>query len=169
MADSQKIFKNAFVVLTGNIENVHDLVDSVDGLRRRFENDFYQATKTLGRVDTSLGPPSGRLTASEVQQLTSGGYTTLHRHVSGFSDLRVTGLHFTGSLNPGRSQRWITHGWPPGWLVKWSLHPTTSGGKISWSEEIELANDGKLTFWITVRNVGSVSTGFEARYAAFHP
>ena len=168
-ADSQRIFKNAFVVLTGNIENAHDLVDMVDGLRRRFENDYFQATKTLGRIDTSLVPPSGRLTGSQVQQLTSEGYTTLHRHISGFNDLRVTGLKFIGSLNPGYSQRWYTHGWQREWVVKWSLHPTTLGGKISWSEEIELAHDGKLTYWITVRNTGSVTTNFEARYAAFHP
>ena len=59
VATSQKLFKNAFVVLTGDMERVHDLVDQVDGLRLRFENDFYEATKTLGRVDTTLGPLQG--------------------------------------------------------------------------------------------------------------
>lgn len=54
-AISPKLFKHAFVVLTGDITRVHDLAERVDDLRRRFEQDFYEATKRLGRVDTSLG------------------------------------------------------------------------------------------------------------------
>ena len=53
---SQKLIKTAFVVLTGDMNKVHDLVDQVDFLRLRFEEDFYEATKNLGRVDTTLGP-----------------------------------------------------------------------------------------------------------------
>jgi len=37
---SQKTFKNAFVVLTNNIEESHDLIDKTDFLRLRFEQDF---------------------------------------------------------------------------------------------------------------------------------
>ena len=56
VATSQKLIKNAFIVLTGDMEKVHDLVDRVDRLRLRFENDYHAATKELGRVDTTLGP-----------------------------------------------------------------------------------------------------------------
>ena len=54
---SQKFFKNAFVVLTGDMEKAHDLVDEVDALRLRFEDDFREGTKNLAKVDTTLGPP----------------------------------------------------------------------------------------------------------------
>ena len=44
------------------MEKVHDLVDQIDSLRLRFEEDFYEATKNLGRVDTTLGPLRGTTT-----------------------------------------------------------------------------------------------------------
>ncbi len=69
VATSQKLFKNAFVVLTGDMDAVHDLVDEVDFLRLRFEEDFYEATKTLGRVDTTLGPLRAA-TATEFRTVT---------------------------------------------------------------------------------------------------
>ncbi len=59
VATSQKRFKNGFVVLTGDMQKVHDLVDQVDSLRLRFEEDFREATKNLARVDTTLGPLTG--------------------------------------------------------------------------------------------------------------
>jgi hypothetical protein len=55
-ANSPKMIKTAFVVLTGDMDKVHDLVDRVDDLRRQFERDYHDATKMLGRVDTTLGP-----------------------------------------------------------------------------------------------------------------
>lgn len=165
---SQKLFKNAFVVLTGDMDKVHDFVDQVDFLRLRFETDFHEATKTLGRVDTTLGPLTAELTPSQVRQLTSsGGYTSLHRHLVRYNDLRITGTQFRGTINPGQSQRWFTYNWPANRVVKWSVRPTTSQGKITWSEEIERASNGTFTYWITVRNVGSVRTAFEAKYAIF--
>ncbi len=62
VSTSQKLFKNGFVVLTGDMDQVHDLVDQVDFLRLRFEEDFYEATKNLARVDTTLGPLIGTTT-----------------------------------------------------------------------------------------------------------
>ena len=56
VAATHKIYKNAFVVLTGDKEQVHDLVDRIDFLRLRFEDDFHDATKNLARIDTTLGP-----------------------------------------------------------------------------------------------------------------
>ncbi len=165
VATSQKLFKTGFAVLTKNLKEVHDLVDEVDRLRLRFEGDFYEATKNLARVDTTIGPLQVELTPSQVRQLTGGGRTNLHRHTVRASDLRITGTQFTGSLTPGQVKTWFTFNWSPTWLVEWSVRPTTPLGKVTWSERIERASSGKLTYWITVRNVGPATTSFEAKYA----
>jgi hypothetical protein len=170
VASSQKLFKNAFVVLTGDMSKVHDLVDRVDFLRLDFERDFYEANKTLARIDTTLGPLRRELTPSQVQQLTAGGYTGLHRHFVGRDDLRISGTQFTGTLVPGQIQRWFTHSWPADWNVYWAIRPTTvSGGgpKIGWTVETERPGAGLITYWITVRNLTSETIGFEARYSVF--
>ena len=98
VATSQKLIKNSFVVLTKDLTTVHDLVDRVDSLRLSFEDDYYEATKTLGRVDTTIGPLRVELIPSEVRQLTSQGYTTLHRHLVRPNDLRITGTQFAGRM-----------------------------------------------------------------------
>ncbi|MEE9296712.1 MAG: hypothetical protein V3W34_17350 [Phycisphaerae bacterium] len=165
VASSQKLFKNGFVVLTKNLTEVHDLVERVDGLRLRFEEDFYDATKTLCRVDTSIGPLQVELASSQVRQLTSRRYTSLHRHYVRPNDLRITGTQFTGTLSSGQAQTWFTHSWSPTWHVHWSVRPRTPLGRVTWSERIERASNGTLTYFITVRNVGSVTTSFEAKYA----
>lgn len=167
VSTSQKLIKNAFVVLTGDMDKVHDLVDEVDFLRLRFEEDYYEATKNLGRVDTTLGPVKRELTPSQVQQLTSGGYTSLHRHLVRPNDLRITGTQFRASINPGQTQRWFTHSWPTNWHVDWSVVPTTvvgGGPKIAWDVQTERTSRG-LTYWIIVRNVGSQRISYEAKYS----
>lgn len=167
VSTSQKLIKTAFVVLTGDMNKVHDLVDRVDFLRLRFEEDYHEATKNLGRVDTTLGPLRRELTPSQVQQLTSGGYTQLHKHLVGYNDLRITGTQFSGTLNPGQSQRWFTFSWPVNWHVDWSVVPRTvvSGGpKIGWNVQTERTTTG-ITYWITVQNVGSQRISYEAKYS----
>lgn len=165
VATSQKLIKNGFVVLTKNLQEVHDLVEQIDRLRLRFEEDYFEATKTLGRVDTTIGPLRTEMTPSQVGQLTGGGYTSLHRHIVRPANLRTTGTQFTGALNAGQSRTWFTHGWSEDWLVQWSVRPTTSRGRVSWSERVERANNGTLTYFITVRNLGNARTSFEAKYA----
>ena len=54
-----KYWRQAFIVLTNDIHKVHDLVDTIDDLRLRWEQDFIQATKGLGRVDTVLDARPG--------------------------------------------------------------------------------------------------------------
>lgn len=167
VATSQKLFKNAFVVLTGDMDKVHDLVDQVDFLRLRLEKDFYEATKTLGRIDTTLGPLRVELTPSQVQQLTSGGYTTLHRHLVRPNDLRITDTQFSGTINPGQTQRWFTHSWPLDRHVDWSVVPTTvigGGPKIAWDVQTERTERG-LTYWLIIRNVGSQAISYQAKYS----
>lgn len=60
VAVSPKSWRQAFIVLTKNIHKVHDLVDTVDFLRLRWERDFMEATKYLGRIDTVLDARTGR-------------------------------------------------------------------------------------------------------------
>lgn len=163
-SSAQNVFKNAFIVLTGNMDEVHDLADRVDSLRLRFEHDFYQATKTLGRVDTTLGPLRAELTSAQVKALTSGGYTDLHRHAVRPWDLRITGTQYRGTLDSGQTQRVFTHSWPSTYVVNWVARPTTAGGRVESSLMIERASNGTFTYWITVKNVGSVRTDYELEY-----
>jgi hypothetical protein len=164
VATSQKLFKNAFVLLTKNLAEAHDLVDQIDRLRLEFETDFHEATKGIGRVDTTIGPLRVELTPAQTRELTSGGYTALHRHIVLPSDLRVTGTQFTGTIDPGQSQRWFTFNWPRSFVAHWSVRPTTTQGRVTWSEEIEQAANGTLTYWLVIRNIGAVRTSFEAKY-----
>jgi hypothetical protein len=55
VAVSPKNWRQAFIVLTNDIHKVHEFVETVDALRLRWEQDFREATKGLGRVDTVLG------------------------------------------------------------------------------------------------------------------
>lgn len=165
VATSPKYWRQAFIVLTKDIHKAHDLVDTVDFLRLRWERDFMEATKLLGRIDTVLDARPGRITPSQIMQLTSGGYTALHRHKVTAADLQLVGTQFTGSLTAGETHSWFTYNWPADWFVTWSLRPTTSGGKIKWDVAIERATNGTFTYWLTVANVGPGSTNFEAKYA----
>lgn len=163
-AAAPKYWRQAFIVLTRDAHRVHDLVDTIDLLRQRWERDFLEATKGLGRVDTVLDARPGRITPAQITELTSGGYTGLHRHPVSAWDLRVVGTQFTASLNPGQTGTWFTWGWSPDWFVNWSLRPTTNGGRIRWSVETERAASG-LTYHLSVTNVGGAATSFEARYS----
>jgi hypothetical protein len=160
-----KYWREAFIVLTKDIHKVHDLVDTVDFLRLRWERDFMEATKLLGRIDTVLDVRPGRITPSQVAELTGGGYTNLHRHTVGPSDLAVAGTQWTATINPGQVQNWFTFNWDPTWFMVWSARPTTPGGKLKTEVEIERAGNNTFTYWIRVTNVGSVATSFEGRFA----
>jgi hypothetical protein len=165
VATSQKQFKNAFVLLTKDFDRSHDLADRIDVLRRRFAADFRTATQGLMDIDTTVGPLRRQLSAAEITELTGGGYTALHRHQVTPGDLAVTGTQFTGTIQPGQTQLWFTYNWSSVWLTHWSVRPTTAGGKLTWTQEIERANNGTFTYWLRITNTGSVATAFEARYA----
>ncbi len=167
VATSQKLFKNGFVVLTGDMSKVHDYVDKVDFLRLRFEEDFAEASKNLAQVDTTLGPLQVALTPAQVRQLTSQSHTNLHRHIVRPNDLRITGTQFISTLSPGQTRRWYTHSWPLAWHVDWSVIPTTVAGggpKLWWNVQTERTTTG-ITYWITIRNVSSQPIAFRARYS----
>lgn len=164
VAAAPKYWRQAFIVLTRDIHRVATLVETVDLLRQRWERDFVEATKGLGRVDTVLDDRPGRITPAQIRELTGGGYTGLHRHLVTASDLRIVGTQFTANLNPGQTQTWFTWGWSPDWFVTWSVRPTTVNGRIRWNVDIERGAQG-LTYHITVTNTGSIATSFEAKYA----
>lgn len=165
VATAPKYWRQAFIVLTNDIHKVHDLVDTVDFLRLRWEQDFIQATKGLGRIDTVLDFRPGRITPSQIAELVSGGYTNLHRHRVAWYDLQVVGTQFTGTISPGQVRNWFTYNWSTDFFVVWSLRPTTPTGKITWEVSIERAGNNTFTYWIKVTNVGPVTTNFEGKYA----
>lgn len=165
VAMAPKYWRQAFIVLTKDIHRSRDLVDTIDFLRIRWERDFVDATKGLGRVDTVLDARPGRLTPAQIAELTSGGYTNLHRHRVTVNDLQIVGTQWTANINPGQTQNWFTFNWPTDWLVDWSIRPTTSGGKVKWDVSIERAGNNTFTYWIAVSNVGTVATSFEGKYA----
>lgn len=163
-ADSKKLFKHAFVVLTGDMDEVHDLADRVDFHRLRYEDDFHEATKTLGQVDTTLGPVREELSPSEVGELTSEQYTNLHRHRVRSWDLEINGTQYRGDIDSGNSQRLFTHSWPTSWVVDWSVHPTTDKGTLEWDVSIKREGD-TFKYYITVHNVGTTRTNYELKYS----
>lgn len=79
-------------------------------------------------------------------------------------DLHVTGTQFESTIEPGGTQRWFTHSWPSEYVAQWSIRPTSPEGRLDWRVDVKRQQDGDLTYFITVENVGSVQTGFEANY-----
>lgn len=79
-------------------------------------------------------------------------------------DLRVTGTQFESTIDPGETQRWFTHSWPSEYVALWSVRPHSPDGVVEYDVDVKREDDGDLTYFITVENVGEVRTGFEARY-----
>ena len=118
-------------------------------------------------MDTTIGRVKEELTPGQIKDLTDGGYTNLHRHLVLPRDLRVTGTQFQSTINPGQTQRWFTHSWPVNMLANWVIVPTTvvgGGPKLTWDVATERTGNG-LTYWITIRNVGSQAISYDARYS----
>ncbi|GAA1917690.1 hypothetical protein [Streptomyces durmitorensis] len=81
------------------------------------------------------------------------------------------GTQFTGTLNPGQTGRWFTFNWPQGWHVIWYFMPTTpqtGSPQIEWETEVERATATTVTYWLTVKNIGSTQMNFEGRYAVLN-
>jgi hypothetical protein len=75
-------------------------------------------------------------------------------------------VQFTGTLGPGQYQVWNTWGWAPEYVVEWTVRPSRGQvGIVSLRAlAIEAADDGTLTYTLTVWNVGSGSVTFDAVY-----
>ncbi len=79
-----------------------------------------------------------------------------------------TGVQFTGSLNPGASNRWFTYGWPSNWHVVWYMMPTSpqnGAPELDWSVSVERASSTQTTYWLTVTNLTANPVTFEGRFA----
>jgi hypothetical protein len=76
-------------------------------------------------------------------------------------------VQFSGTLEPGQYQEWFTYGWSREFLVEWSVRPSAdAGGPISLRAlAIESADDGTLTYYLTVWNVGRQTVNFDALYS----
>lgn len=80
-------------------------------------------------------------------------------------ELRITGTQFENSIKPDETQHWFTHSWPSEYVAQWSIRPTSPEGRLDWSVDIKRQQDGDLTYFLTIENVGDIETGFEAKYA----
>jgi hypothetical protein len=78
------------------------------------------------------------------------------------------GVQFTGLIPASATQRWFTWGWPAHWHVLWTVVPTSprnGAPQISWSVQVERANDAQVTYWISITNHTPDPVNIEARYA----
>jgi hypothetical protein len=82
-----------------------------------------------------------------------------------------TGTQWTGSLNPGETKRWFTFNWPASQHIVWYVVPVTpkaGAPELDWVVEVERASTGFCTYWITVKNLTTVSVTFDGRYAVLN-
>jgi hypothetical protein len=84
------------------------------------------------------------------------------------NDLRIVGTQYRGRIAPGQTQRVFTFNWPANEVVHWSVYPTTEDAILSASSvDIERDPDDRVTYYITVRNIGRVTSDYELRFARF--
>ena len=79
-----------------------------------------------------------------------------------------TGVQWTGTIGPHQTHKWFTWGWPAKRHVVWYLMPITpkiGAPELDWDVAIERANASQCTYWITVKNLTSITVTFEGRYA----
>jgi hypothetical protein len=79
-----------------------------------------------------------------------------------------TGVQWTGTIDPGQTQLWFTWGWPADRHVIWHLMSDTAAPgspNLDWEVAVERANQAQCTYWITVKNLTSLTLNFEGRFA----
>jgi hypothetical protein len=140
-------------------------------------NDITSGTVAEARIDSAItrdnevmsiilandGSGSG-INADLLDGIDSASFSrTSHNHDDRYF-IKGAGTQFTGTLAPGNSSTTFTFGWPQSWYVIWMVRPTTASGKITFTVDTELSADGNLTYFITVRNTGTITTNFAANY-----
>lgn len=80
-------------------------------------------------------------------------------------DLEVVGTQYSGHIDAGQSQRVFTFNWPANEVVHWAAYPTTDGARLESSVMIERQSGDRITYHITVENVGAVASDYELRFA----
>lgn len=89
-----------------------------------------------------------------------------HDHDDRYFRKRIN-TQFNGTLNAGQTRSYFTFGWPTDEVVYWSMHPTTTNGRVDWTVDIRLADNGRFIYYLTVTNTGSDTTSFAAKYVIF--
>ncbi len=77
------------------------------------------------------------------------------------------GVQFIDTIGAAATRSWFTWGWPAAWHVVWTVMPLTQcpgAPQLSWTTQVERANESECTYWITVRNLTGGPVRFEARY-----
>jgi hypothetical protein len=144
-----------------------DLLDGIDS------SGFYSAGSKVADSEKLDGLDSSDFANPGVIN-TSGNpvhWSKLKGVPAGFADGgdatgQFSAVQFSGNIGAGQTQLWFTFGWPADWNLAWQVRPTTSGGKLRSSVEIERGGDGTHTYWITITNTGAGATDFQARYTA---
>lgn len=78
------------------------------------------------------------------------------------------GVQFSGSVEAGATGTWFTHSWPAHWFVVWSIVPTGPAvdgpAQIEFTHRVTRQADALLKHFLSVRNLGPDTVGFEARF-----
>jgi hypothetical protein len=75
-------------------------------------------------------------------------------------------IQFSGTLEAHQYQEWYTWGWLPDVVVQWTVRPSPGQvGSVSLRAlATDTADDGTLTYRLTVWNVGDQNVSFDAIY-----
>jgi hypothetical protein len=125
---------------------------------------YVQDSALMTKVTERDGAGSG-LDADTLDGVNSNAFASASHNHDGVYFQRIRGTQFTGSLNAGQSVTWFTHSWASDQVVVWSVLPTTGNGTVTWSVRTELEPNVGIKYYITVNNVGSVTTGYAGHYA----
>lgn len=67
-----------------------------------------------------------------------------------------------GTISPGQTQRWFyTFGGADRGAQYCMAHPLNPGGSLQVNNQTKTRNnDGTITYWVSISNIGSVTTNF---------
>jgi hypothetical protein len=78
-----------------------------------------------------------------------------------------SGTQATTTLSAGQTRTFFTFNWPTDEIVYWIVHPTTTNGRVNWTVDIRLADNGRFIYYFSVTNTGSTTTSVEIKYVIF--
>ena len=67
-----------------------------------------------------------------------------------------------GTIGPGQTQRWFYRFGGADHGAQYCMaHPLNPGGSLQVNDQTkERRNDGTITYWVTIRSIGGVTTNF---------
>ena len=78
------------------------------------------------------------------------------------------GTQFSSSVGANATATWFTHSWPAHWFVVWTIVPTSPAidgpAQLEFTHRVTRQADALLKHFLSVRNLGANSVGFEARF-----